>query len=65
MDFSKYMKNQPKYSSRANVGPYGRKKYCLTCGREVEKTDSHLYYQSFCSDACKDEYMQGEAKTRF
>ena len=65
MDFSKYMKNQPRYSSRAGTGSMQRGRYCLNCGRQIERSEDHLYYQSFCSDACKDEYVQGGAKTNF
>jgi len=53
MDFSHYLKKQ----SKLGKSGYGVERKCLECGKEVENTGSHLYYQKFCSQSCKDKYI--------
>lgn len=52
MDLGKYIKK----SSVNNLPAV--KKVCLECGKEVDKEHAgHLYYHSFCSQACKEKYV--------
>ena len=57
MDLSRYTKK----NSATSASSYGRLKYCMQCGKEVDRESAgHLYYQSFCSQLCKDRYIGRE-----
>lgn len=46
-----------KDSSHDQAPSYSIEKKCLYCGRKLENTGSYLYYQSFCSENCKEKYI--------
>ncbi|MEW6295774.1 MAG: hypothetical protein AB1467_05815 [Candidatus Diapherotrites archaeon] len=53
MDLSHYIKK-----NRVKAGDFGAPaKRCLQCGKELERNESHLYYQSFCCEFCKQKYL--------
>ncbi len=52
------------YLKGANVsrgsGNYPKKeKRCLECDKLIDKSAGHLYYKSFCSEECKEDYIKG------
>lgn len=57
MDLSDYLKR-----GRANktANAYALAKKCLSCGKECRNKGSHLYYQSFCCQECKDIYIHSK-----
>lgn len=54
MDLSDYLKKS-KVNSRTNT--HALEKRCLACGKACQNKGSHLYYQSFCCQDCKDIYI--------
>jgi len=54
MDLGIYLRKNRTSGSRVP----DRGKYCLNCQKKMEKNDSHLYFQGFCSQTCKDEYLE-------
>jgi len=54
MDLNPYLRKSA--SSRSRI-PMQREKSCMECGRALEADGSHLYYQSFCSERCKQKYI--------
>lgn len=34
-------------------------KRCMQCGRDMDNDGNYLYYQSFCSEKCKRDYVEG------
>ncbi len=62
MDLSKYMKK----SGKAYKMP--EDKACTTCSKEITKEDTprHLFYAGFCSEKCKEKYVEtDEAPGRY
>ena len=57
MDLSDYLKRNAA-KGRAIGLPEVEKK-CLNCGKVLTNEGSHLYYQRFCNDDCKDAYVNG------
>lgn len=53
MDLGQYMKKGRTSQIRVSA------KKCLNCGSEMEKKESYLYYQNFCSEECKKRYLTG------
>ncbi len=35
-----------------------RQKKCMQCSKVLENDGSHLYFQHFCSQLCKEKYME-------
>ena len=54
MDLSDYLKKS-RVNSKANN--YALEKKCLACGKTCQNQGSHLYYQKFCCQECKDIYI--------
>ena len=55
MDLSDYTKRSQKAAYSA---PGARQKKCMQCGKVLENDGSHLYFQHFCSQLCKEKYME-------
>ena len=46
----------------SDFNPYPVERRCLECGKTLENEGSHLYYQRFCSDTCKERYISSAYK---
>lgn len=46
-------------NSKKPVSDYIKDKKCRVCSKDVtkENTPSHLYFQKFCSNGCKEKYI--------
>lgn len=55
MDLSKYMKKSPK------VYRMSESKSCQICRKpiSIDDTPRYLFYSGFCSEKCKEKYMEG------
>jgi hypothetical protein len=60
MDLSAYLKKSKVSSTRMTEKP----RNCLNCSRELTKDMGHLFFQGFCSDHCKEEYVESVRATR-
>lgn len=57
MDLSYYTRKSGGGSKVQRKGD--RIKHCMQCGREMENDGNYLYFQSFCSEKCKRDYVEG------
>ncbi len=55
MDLGIYTK-KTSFSRRSNLPR--REKYCLNCRKPIEEADTFLGRASFCSQNCKDKYLE-------
>lgn len=55
MDISSYTHRSQK-AGLSGAAPRQRK--CMQCGKVLENDGSHLYFQHFCSQLCKEKYME-------
>ena len=60
MDLSQYTKRNDaiKTKNRQPTTQYPIKKKCMQCGKELVNDGSHFYYQRFCSQLCKEMYIE-------
>ena len=54
MDLNPYLRKSA--SSRSRI-PLQREKYWMEGGRALEADGNYLYYRSFCSERCKQKYI--------
>ncbi|MBS3061424.1 MAG: hypothetical protein J4215_02470 [Candidatus Diapherotrites archaeon] len=54
MDLSGYMKRSRSSGMRVN----DRARFCLNCSKQLDKESGHLFFQGFCSQNCKDDYLE-------
>ncbi|HLD58295.1 MAG TPA: hypothetical protein VI977_01475 [archaeon] len=34
-----------------------KQKNCMSCGRQLDNKGTHLWFQGFCSEKCKEDYL--------
>ncbi len=57
MDLSDYLKRSAAKGRNNNIPEIEKK--CLNCSKVLTNKGSHLYYQRFCNEDCKDAYVKG------
>jgi|GEM_PF-1714067 len=57
MDLSYYIRKSGGYARNPKKGD--AVKHCMECGREMDNDGSYLFFQSFCSEKCKRDYVEG------
>ncbi|MDD5163777.1 MAG: hypothetical protein PHD95_06260 [Candidatus ainarchaeum sp.] len=55
MDIDRYIKKSNS-NKRSLLGQ--KQKFCLKCGKQLENEGTHLWFQNFCSEKCKEEYIE-------
>ncbi len=55
MDLSSYLKRSKASGNRSSND---RARFCLHCDKQIEKEAGHLYFQGFCSQDCKEQYLE-------